>query len=215
MRDGWTWRPPRSDVLLSLRWAAFLTVLFPVAYLTCNWITARRPAHWKLWMDWELGIPFVPSMVWVYLSIFVYFFLPMFALREASLNALCRRLVFAVLVSAAVFLLLPAQVAFPRPTEVPGYETAFRVIYLFDLPGNSVPSLHVSWSTLFLLTLREPSPPWLRRVLAAWLIALCASVLLVHQHHVIDIAGGVLVALAARHVIRADGAWAWRNGEIS
>src|SRR5436309_269017 len=95
LQRGWTLRPERRDVVVSVRWAAFLTFLFLAVYLSCNWITSQRAGLYRLWFDWELGIPFVPAMIWVYLSLFVSFFLPMFALREPALNVLCKRLAFA------------------------------------------------------------------------------------------------------------------------
>ena len=212
MQDGWTLRPTGTDVVLSLRWAALLTVLFLPVYALCNWITAQRDTRYRLWFDWELGIPFVPQMIWVYLSLFACFFLPMFALRAPALNALCRRLAFAVVVSAAGFLLLPAQTGFERPVVAAESPAAFALVYFLDLPHNLVPSLHVSWSALFLVALREASAPWLRRVLEVWFISLCASVLLVYQHHVIDVIGGLLVASAAHVAVRDDGNWAWLSG---
>lgn len=215
MADGWTWKPSRADVALSLRWAAFLTVLFFAVYGFCNWFTAQRAARYRLWFDWELGIPFVPEMVWIYLSLFLCFFLPMFALRGPALNALCKRLAFAVVLSGLVFLLLPGEAGFARPVDGSERLSAFRLIYLFDLPHNLVPSLHISWSALFLGALRGASPPWLRRVLEAWFLALCASVLLVHQHHVLDVAGGLLVAWAAHLAVRDDGTWARTLGRQS
>jgi len=212
MASGWTWRPARTDVVLSLRWAAFLTLLFLPVYGLSNWITAQRTTRYRLWFDWELAIPFVPEMIWVYLSLFACFFLPMFALRAPALNALCRRLAFAVLLSAVGFLLLPAEPGFARPVEPPAGAAAFEFIYLLDLPHNQAPSLHVSWSALLLIALREASGPLLRRVLELWFIVLCASVLLVYQHHVLDAIGGLLVAWAALAAVRDDGNWAWPLG---
>jgi membrane-associated phospholipid phosphatase len=215
MENGWTWRPARDDVVLSLRWAALLTVLFFSVYGFCNWFTAQRATRYRLWFDWELVIPFVPEMVWIYLSLWICFFLPMFALRAPALNALCRRLAFAVLVSGLIFLLLPAQAGFERPGDLPERFAAFGFIYLFDLPHNLVPSLHISWSALFVGALRDASPAWLRRALAAWFVALCASVLLVHQHHVLDVLGGLLVAWSAKVAVRDDGFWTWAPGRQS
>jgi len=210
---GWTLRPERRDVGVSLRWAAFLTFLFLAIYLGCNWITSQRSGLYRLWFDWELKIPFVAAMVWAYLSLFVTFFLPMFALREAALNALCKRLALAVIVSGCLFLLVPAQLGFERPAEVPGEAAAFRLIYLFDRPHNLVPSLHVSWSALILGSLRAVSPSWTRRLLEGWFLLLCASTVLVHQHHLLDLLGGLLVALGAGYAVRGDGTWTWTKGE--
>lgn len=212
MENGWTLKPARADVVLALRWAAFLTVLFVSVYGLCNWLSAQRTAHYALWFDWEVAIPFVPEAAWVYLSLCISFFLPMFALRAPALNALCRRLAFAVAVSGLGFLLLPGQLAIARAPEAAEQSAALGLIYLLDLPHNLFPSLHVSWSALLLGALRRASPPWLRRALEAWFLALCASVLLVHQHHVLDVLGGLLVAWAAQAAVRDDGVWAWAKG---
>jgi len=199
--------------VVSLRWAAFLTFLFLAVYLGCNWITSQRTGLYRLWFDWELKIPFVSAMVWVYLSLFVTFFLPMFALREAALNVLCKRLALAVVASGFLFLLLPAQLGFERPAEMPGQAAAFRLIYLFDLPHNLVPSLHVSWSALILGSLRVVSPPWTRRLLELWFLLLCAAAVLVHQHHLLDVLGGMLVALGACYAVAGDRTWVRIKGE--
>ena len=208
-RSGWTWTPARHDVALSLRWATFLSVLFFSVYGLCNWFTAQRETRYRLWFDWELGIPFVPEMIWVYLSLCASFFLPMFALRAPALNALCKRLAVAVVSSGVVFLMLPAQTGFVRSAAAAEQSAAFHFLYSMDLPHNLVPSLHVSWSALAVLSLRSASPAWLCRALEVWFVALCLSVLLVHQHHVLDVAGGTLVAWAAKRAVRDDGAWTW------
>jgi hypothetical protein len=208
--DGWVLRPAWADVLRSLAWAALLLVLFVSVYGFSNWIAASRVTRWRFWFDWELAIPFVPWMVWPYLSLFVSFLLPMFALRARALDALCRRLALAVIISGAVFLLLPAEWGYERPAVPPS--PAFALIFAFDLPHNLVPSLHVSWGAIILWSLRRVSSDLVRRLLEAWFFVLCASVLLIHQHHVIDVAGGILVARVVFCVVRADGSWTLTRG---
>ena len=199
---GWTLRPARQDVLVYARWALFLDVLFIVVYGTCNWITSQRSDLLHLYFDWELAIPFAPAMVWVYLSLFALFPLPAFALRAPDLRTLGRRLCFATLVSAVFFLLLPARLGFERAAAVPEHEIAFGVIYFLDLPHNLVPSLHISWSGLILGSLRAVSPRPVRRLLELWFALICVAVVLVHQHHVLDVIGGLLVGYAAIVLVR-------------
>lgn len=208
--DGWTWQPARSDVVRSFAWAAQLLVLFVAVYGTCNWATAARAHRWQLWMDWELAIPYLPWMVWPYLSLALSFFMPMFALRAPAIDALCRRLASALLLSGAIFLLLPAQSGFERPAFPPSQ--AFALIYALDLPHNLVPSLHVSWGAILLCSLRRVSSPALRRLFEIWFVVLCAAVLFTHQHHVLDVAGGLLVACVAWRAVRANGSWALTGG---
>ena len=211
---GWTLRPARSDVVRSFGWAALLAILFFSVYGFCNWAAAARPTRWRLWFDWELAIPLVPWMVWPYLSLAATFVLPMFALRAPALDALCRRLAAAVIVSGTVFLLLPAEAGFARSADPPN--AAFAFIYSLDLPHNLAPSLHVSWGAILLWSLRDASSGWIRRLFEVWFVVLCTAVLLTHQHHVLDVAGGILVAYAAWRMVRGDGTWALNsNGRKS
>lgn len=209
---GWTLRPHPAIVTQSLCWASALLVLFILVYGGLNWYSARRSDHLALWFDWEREIPFVPGMVWAYLSIFVSFFLPMFALDARGIEALCRRLALATLISGACFLLFPSRLGFDRLDTVAGYEQIFGLLHILDLPHNLAPSLHVSWSLILLVTLASVSAWWLRVAFVLWLALLIASVLLVHQHHVLDVAGGILVALLARFAIPKN-AQGWGHAE--
>ena len=212
---GWRLRPERNVVASSFRWAGLLLMLFVAVYGATNWISAQRIDRLRLWFDWELAIPLVPWMVWVYLSLLVSFFLPMFALDEPRIHALCRRLAFATVVSGACFMLFPAELGFTRLASVPGYDPAFRIVHALDLPHNLAPSLHVSWSLIVLLSLRRISPGWLRFGFDAWLGALLVSVLATHQHHVLDVLGGMLVAFAAYAAVGPDGRWAGLQRRVS
>lgn len=207
-QPGWTTRPDAEVVALSLRWAAVLLVLFVAVYGGLNWYAEQRDDRHRLWFDWELAaIPLVPWMILPYLSLFASFFLPMFALDAPRIRALCRRLLFATLVSGTVFLLLPADLGFRREAAVPEYGALFGALHALDLPHNLAPSLHVSWTLILLPALRAVSGPWVRAGLDLWAALLVASVLFTHQHHVLDVAGGMLVALAARAAVAPEGHW--------
>jgi hypothetical protein len=205
----WTSKPDRREVAVSLSWAAVLTILFFSVYGYCNWAAAASAARWRLWFDWERDIPFIAWMVWPYFSLFASFFLPMFALRRQALDILCRRLALTVAVSGAIFLMFPAELAFVRPVDPPN--PGFALIYAWDLPHNLAPSLHISWAATILWSLRMVSPPLIRRLLETWFVVLCAAVLLTHQHHVIDVAGGILVACFSWRVIRREN-WPFIRG---
>jgi membrane-associated phospholipid phosphatase len=71
-----------------------------------------------------------------------------------------------------------------------------------DLPHNLVPSLHVTFSALILFSLIDASVLFAAKLaLSAWLILICLSTLLVHQHHLLDVAAGLLVARLFYYVI--------------
>lgn len=206
-KRAWTWRPGSEVVTLSLRWTGLLIVLFVAVYGSLNWLSTQRVDRWRLWFEWELAIPLLPWMAWAYLSLFASFFLPMFVLDAPRIHALCRRLAFATVVSDMCFLFFPAELGFTRLAPVQEGGFALGLIHQIDLPHNLAPSLHVSWSLILLCSMRAVSTAWLRRGFDAWLALLLASVVFTHQHHLLDVVGGMLVALAARAAVSPDGRW--------
>lgn len=208
----WTLTPDPRIVALSLRWALALLVLFVAVYGTTNWLAAQRADRLRLWFDWELRIALVPWMVWAYLSLAASFFLPMWVMDAAHIERLCKRLALATVASAVCFVLFPTELGYARASLVPQYDLAYRVIHRLDLPHNLAPSLHVSWSAILLLSLRQVSRRWLRRAFESWFALLVVSVVFTHQHHVLDVLGGMLVALLCYRAVRSNGAGLTRSG---
>ncbi len=189
--SGWRGIPGRERLRRYLLLALGLDLLFFPVYGGLNLLTSLRSHRFHFYLDWELRIPFWPELMLGYGSLLVLFLLPPFALSPAALTGLARRFVSATLIAAISFLLFPAQLGFER-AEAPGlYGPVYRMLYTIDLPHNLVPSLHVAYSTLTLAALGSVSGPWLRRLLTLWLGFICLATLLVHQHHLLDIAGGL------------------------
>jgi membrane-associated phospholipid phosphatase len=70
------------------------------------------------------------------------------------------------------------------------------------MPHNLVPSLHVVFSALILFSIIQTSKmPIARIALWGWLLLLCVSTLLVHQHHLLDVAAGLTLAMLFDHLI--------------
>jgi len=193
--------PDRRRLLAYLGCVLAIDALFVVVYGGCNWITARRDDRIALHWPWELGIPFVPAMIWPYLSIVLLFVLPLFVLEVRALRRLAGRLACAVLISGACFLLLPAQPGWTRPADPGAYGPVFALLYALDAPYNLAPSLHVGFSALLLAALAENAGRAARWLCAAWLALIGAAVLLVHQHHLIDVLGGLGVALLSSRLV--------------
>ena len=187
-----------------------VAILFALVYFCTNWITSRRTGNHHLFFDWELAIPFVPSMIYIYMSLLVLLLLPAVILAKLQLIALARAMVVTLFIAAAIYLLLPADLGFDRPDHVPGYDAVFQSLYALELPHNLVPSLHIASSVLLIAAVRNNlSSPWGRAGLILWGILICASVLLVHQHHILDVISGLLLGylsyrLVYLHAIQGD-----------
>lgn len=100
-------------------------------------------------------------------------------------------ILYATAFAYLVYLLVPAHV--PRPplgvVQNPLLLQLYHSLYQIDAPGNSLPSLHVAHSVLIGRRLALRSWTW-----AIWALAICASTLTTHQHVVLDVLGGTLLA---------------------
>lgn len=184
-------------------WAFWVGVAFFSVYPACNWLTSLRSEHFNLYYTAELKLPFVPGFILVYFSMYVLFAMPPFFLRVAELKALGKQLIAGTFLSGLIFLLLPARLGFDR--QVPDSELfgpVYSAMFDVDMPHNMVPSLHVVFSALILLALVDASARSRFRLLwFGWLVVICSSTLLVHQHHLIDVVAGLALAVLLRQRI--------------
>jgi membrane-associated phospholipid phosphatase len=157
-----------------------------------------RPLH--LYASFELALPFWPIMIVAYLSMFVLFLLPAFQLDERELWVLVRRLVVASILGGLVFLLLPSEIGFPEHADAGRWQPLYDLVYSVDLRANAAPSFHVIYTSTILLALMDVAPARLRLLYALWLFVVCASTVLTHRHHLLDVAGGIAITLAVRRL---------------
>ncbi len=207
----WTW-PNRARWAVFLRRYVLLTLLFTVVYGGANWIAANSGRDVSLHFAWELAIPLVPWAILIYFSIALLFWLPLFACNIEGLRALGRRIALATLAAGLLFIVFPVRSGFPRIPPEGAFHALFSVLWELDGPFNSVPSLHIAYSTLIFRALSgRVAATHLRQLGGVWYVAICASVLLVHQHHLADIAGGIALAWAACVV---DTRWRQLNRDL-
>jgi len=190
-----------------LLWSGGVGLAFFSVYPTLNWITSLRPEPLHLYFAGELAVPFVPQMIWAYLSMYVLFLMPPLFVPAAHMPALGKQLIAGTLVSGFVFLLLPAELGFARelPTESP-YAGIYAAMFDVDRPHNLVPSLHVVFTVAIGLACACAAPPLARACLVAWISTVVASTVLVHQHHVLDIAAALILVFLLRRRYRVPDA---------
>ena len=188
-------------------WVLWISVAFFSVYPLCNWLTAKRESALNLYFATELSIPFIPEFIWVYLSLYLLFLTPPFFLGHERIRTLGRQLIAATVFCGLIFLLLPAQLGFERIIpEGQFYASLFANLFAVDLPHNMVPSLHVTFSALILFALMDsPRSALARALFASWLVLISASTVLVHQHHLLDVVTGLLVAITFYRFIGKGG----------
>ncbi len=179
------------------RWTGLNLLVFGTLYPLVNWLTGVRASTFGLYLDSERTIPFLPVWIWAYLSINLLFLLPPLFMRAADMPLLGKRMLVATVSGCLIFLLLPARLGFER--VVPGdglYRTVFGGLFQADGPHNLVPSLHVTYASLCILSFQAAAREWRTRVAwGLWLVTIMASTVLVHQHHLLDVASGLALAV--------------------
>jgi len=178
------WKAAKTSALLSL--------FFIVVYGTTNRLTGLRGNVPSYFFGWERGLPFVAAMILPYMSIDLFFIAAPFACGDdRERRVLARRLIAAILIAAACFLLLPLRFAFPRPYVDGWLGAIFNNFRELDQPFNQFPSLHIAIQIILLAVYLCHTRGVVRFALCAWFALIAASTVLTYQHHVIDVAGGL------------------------
>ncbi len=191
---------------LFLRLATRCTLLFCLVYGLGDLVTGLHRWRLPVALPFELGLPFVPAWSWAYLSLYPLFACaPLVLVRGEQLRALARAVELAILVAGPCFLLWPAEPAWPPPRVTGGpHAAAFALADLLNLRYNLVPSLHVAFAATCALAYARARGAAAALVFGSWAAAIAASTVLLHQHHLVDVATGLaLAAWAERRAARA------------
>jgi hypothetical protein len=170
-------------------------------YHGANWLTDLRSYRVRIHLDAELAIPLVPPFILAYLSMDLVFVPAPFILRNRrELEALCLSLMGVTTAAGLSFLLFPAELAYPHGD--PGaWSRLFTFAQDMALPFNLVPSLHVAMSCICLAAYSTRCGIAGKALLGVWAFAIALSTLLTHQHHVLDVATGLALAVAGKRFI--------------
>ncbi len=188
-------------------WAIWVNIATYAIYPTANWLASLRDHRYDFITRWDAMIPLVPEFIFVYFSFFPFLALPFWLVGQPDTAALGKRQVLATLICGLVFVLFPANLAFDRVIpEVEPYRSIFSTMFFVDQPHNLLPSLHIVYTALTCLAICQAQWPRGRRALCVlmvlWSAAICASTMLVHQHHVLDVVTALLLTAVLCVLIR-------------
>lgn len=185
-----------------LRYAGLLalanTVWFEIVYAGMDALTAHRSLRVPVHFPEELRIPLVPAMSIFYMSIYPLFLLAPFVLRtRREFRAMVITLAVIIGCSGIVFLLLPAQLAYapPHEADLGVWAGLYHLSDTLNLTYNLLPSLHVALAVACAAVFAPRAPAAVKAVLWLWVSLIAASTVLIHQHHVLDVVTGWLLAM--------------------
>ena len=189
--------------ILGEEWrAALLTLVLLAAWYGTNLIYEvlnHGPSRIFLRTPLDEALPVVPPFVVPYVSLTPLIAVSMLLfllLRVRVFRSAAVAMIIAWLVSYAFYFFLQSYVDRPVPAGDDVFTSIIRSVYAGDQPYNDFPSLHTSLSTITAVHWWRVD----RRIgipVAVWTALIVASTVLVKQHYVADVAGGLLLAGAA------------------
>ena len=185
--------------------SAGLSILFLVIYGSCNWITTHRTDVNSFYFNWERNLPFVSFLIPAYLSLDLFFIAAPFLCRTGDeLRTYAKRITLAIVLAGICFLLFPLRFAFARPHADGVLGFIFDRFRAVDAPYNLLPSLHAALLLLVADVYVRHLRGLGRTVSIGWFVLIGLSPVLTYQHHVIDIAGGGVLALVCFYFLPDD-----------
>lgn len=174
--------------------------LFLIAYLSANrFIDPSAAFDFSTPLD--RATPFIPEFIYPIWILYGMLVLPVFIITDRrQFLAMAYAFIVLILSSVILFILIPVQV--PRPEFVTESlsEKLVAAMYITDRPVCGFPSLHVSASLLAAMIIYRQSR-WIGAVFYLMFLFTAAGILFVKQHVLMDIAGGVAIAVMVYQVI--------------
>lgn len=194
-----------ANLLLSIAFAAY----FWIVYWLGNFVAARATERFHVALSFELSIPFVPWAAVAYLTVTPLLCLAPFIFRTPErLLPLFVTLCAEVTIAGAIFCIFPVELSFAPQEVISSAGVFMRLARAIALTYNCMPSLHVALAVSAAWAYASAGG-WSWRILVwSWAAAIVVSTLLTHQHHLADLAGGVLLsAVGMRYVLPRVRKW--------
>lgn len=180
-------------------------LLFVIVYGGTDYLIGLHDYRVRIHFDWELEIPLIVWISTIYMSInFVWPIAPLIIRRREEVQFLVRVIVISIIISGIIFLIVPAAPAYKEPLleEIYGWEFWYKSASAVNLTYNSFPSLHVALVLALTNSLIRNKNPMFKIICWIWAFFVAISTVLAHQHHVIDIFGGIIVFWVASKLVK-------------
>lgn len=190
--------PGTVSLRLTLPLSCLFTILFFSVYSLASLASSGR-ARPAFHFDWELALPFVPAAALIYLSVSFVLALAPFILRTwREFVPFFVMLTAEVLLAGLIFLAFPVKQGFAE--RISG-STLFQLADRLNLEYNEIPSLHAAFAVTAALVFGRRCGPLGKSLFWIWAAAVLVSALLMHEHHVLDLAAGAALGFVAVGVV--------------
>jgi hypothetical protein len=148
---------------------------------------------------WDRLIPFQPAWLYVYVAPYPFALVILGLMRRTTFVWYIKRALLILAVSLLIFAVVPTQTVRPSLEQLDdGFTVNFyrNLVAMDDPPANAAPSLHVSLTCLLAIALMRDWPRWWPVILGGVGLVWLAT-LFTWQHHLVDVATGVLLGILA------------------
>ncbi len=192
-----TWS--RRGILAERGWGLIVSLLLIPAILGTNLIydgLNHGPNRIFLESPLDRALPIVPIFAIPYVSLIPYIGVSLVAflfVRIRVYRSAAITMIIVWFISYAFYCFLQSYIARPGITGTDPFSGLVRSIYRSDQPFNDFPSLHTSLSTIIAIHWWRVD----RRIgipAAIWTVLIVMSTVLIKQHYLADVAGGLVLA---------------------
>lgn len=184
--------PEKKSLFLLLATAS----IYGPTYLGVNWFSHHYQVQNHLYHPFELQIPRLSWFILFYFSAYLSFLPPLLCLDYGKQLGVAKSLIYSGFLGGIVFLLYPTGLGYERTPEGLGiFLPLYEILWGQDSPVTLMPSFHVAMASIFIFPMIQfYTSIKMKAFFIIWLILISASIVLVHQHHLIDIPTGLLLA---------------------
>lgn len=185
-----------AELQITLSMSLGFLITFYFLYGLSSYLSAYIPWRTSVAFAWEKQIPFLPWTAIVYLSLSILTLLPLFIIRDkARIWQLIKILFIQTLIGSIVFIIYPVENDFPVRQGAGFFYQIFILADMLNLTGNNLPSLHVCFAVTVAMVLANRATTRLQVFYYLWAAAITVSTMTIHEHGIVDIAFGFVLAL--------------------
>lgn len=146
----------------------------------------------------DAWVPFLPGTIWIYLSHIAMLFTGWWWMVKGPgcTRAFCA-VVLGSVIATFYFFFFPTELPRRELVDIdagPVTQAAWAFLLQADNPTNSFPSMHVALSAITAIGLMRSHPHW-GWLAPVWTAAIAVSTLTTEQHVLIDVLGGIGLAV--------------------
>lgn len=191
------------DFRLKLLVGALFSLIYFIVFGISSYASGFEHHRFLISFSFEKNIPFYPSWSIIYLSINLFLLLSLIVYDKwQPLAALALTLLCETLIAGLLFILFPTQLSYSPTNIVNNFVTITHIATYVSLKNNYFPSLHTAFAVTAALAYSQHCRSLIIKIaFFIWAILIPVATLLIHEHQLLDILAGAILAVVSYHWI--------------